>query len=60
MTEIYLTENHLLLKTGYGNPKMHSHSACHVLVGLQGDMRVITEKYREVLFYGNSFQKRCV
>ena len=44
MTEIYLAENHLLLKTGYGNPEMHSHSACHVLVGLQGDMRVITEK----------------
>ena len=44
MTEIYLAENHLLLKTGYGNPNMHSHSACHVLVGLQGDMRVITEK----------------
>ena len=44
MTEIYLAENHLLLKTGYGNPDMHSHSVCHVLVGLQGDMRVITEK----------------
>lgn len=44
MTEIYLAENHLLLKTGYGNPEMHSHSACHVLVGLQGDMRVITGK----------------
>ena len=44
MTEIYLAENHLLLKTGYGNPEMHSHSACHVLVGLQGDMHVITEK----------------
>ena len=44
MTEIYLAENHLLLKTGYGNPDMHSHSACHILVGLQGDMRVITEK----------------
>ena len=60
MTEIYLAENHLLLKTGYGNPEMHSHSACHVLVGLQGDMRVITEKYREVLFYGISFQKRRI
>ena len=44
MTEIYLAENHLLLKTGYGNPDMHSHSACHVLVGLRGDVRVITEK----------------
>lgn len=44
MTEIYLAENHLLLKTGYGNPEMHSHSACHVLVGLQGNMRVITGK----------------
>ena len=44
MTEIYLAENHLLLKSGYGNPEMHSHLACHVLVGLQGDMRVITEK----------------
>ena len=44
MTEIYLAENHLLLKSGYGNPKMHSHSACHVLVGLQENVRVITEK----------------
>lgn len=60
MTEIYLAENHLLLKTGYGNPEMHSRSACHVLVDLRGDMCVITEKYREVLFYGNSFQKRRI
>lgn len=37
MTEIYLAEDHLLLKTGYGNPEMHSHSACHVLVDLLGD-----------------------
>ena len=44
MTEIYLAENYLLLKTGYGHPDMHSHSACHVLVGLRGDVRVITEK----------------
>ncbi len=44
MTEIYLAENHLLLKSGYSAPQMHSHSACHVLVGLQGDICVITEK----------------
>lgn len=44
MTEIYLAENHLLLKTGYGNPQMHSHSACHVLVGLHRNMCVITEQ----------------
>lgn len=43
MTEIYLAENHLLLEAGYGSPKMHSHSACHILIGLHGDMRVITE-----------------
>lgn len=44
MTEIYLGKNHLLLEAGYGNPEMHSHSACHVLVGLHGDMRVVTDK----------------
>lgn len=44
MTEIYLAEDHLLLESGYGNPEMHSHLACHVLVGLHGSMRVITEK----------------
>lgn len=43
MTEIYLAEDHLLLETGYHDPQMHSHSAAHVLVGLHGDMRVITE-----------------
>lgn len=44
MTEIYLAKNHLLLEAGYGNPEMHSHSACHVLIGLHGDMRVVTDK----------------
>lgn len=40
MTEIYLAKNHLLLKSGYGNPEMHSHSACHIIIGLEGDMKV--------------------
>lgn len=44
MTEIYLAQDHLLLKAGYGNPEMHSHSACHVLIGLYGNMRVMTEE----------------
>lgn len=44
MTEIYLAENHLLLEAGYGNPEMHSHSASHVLIGLHGNMRVVTDK----------------
>lgn len=44
MTEIYLAENHRLLEAGYGNPEMHSHSACHVLISLYGDMRVIMDK----------------
>lgn len=44
MTEIYLAENHLLLEAGYGNPEMHSHSASHVLVGLHGEMRVVTDE----------------
>ncbi|MCM1498889.1 MAG: AraC family transcriptional regulator [Clostridium sp.] len=44
MTEIYLTKNHLLLEAGYGNPDMHSHSACHVLVGLHGDVRIMTKR----------------
>lgn len=44
MTEIYLAENHLLLEAGYGKPEMRSHSACHVLISLYGDMRVIMDK----------------
>ena len=44
VTEIYLAENHLLLETGYHDPQIHSHSAAHILLGLHGDMRVITEK----------------
>ncbi|MCM1192349.1 MAG: hypothetical protein NC389_07950 [Acetatifactor muris] len=40
MTGIYLAKNHLLLEAGYGNPEMHSHSACRVLIGLHGDMRM--------------------
>lgn len=40
MTEIYLAKTHLLLKAGYGNPEMHSHSASHVMIGLEGDIKV--------------------
>ena len=40
MTEIYLSDTHLLLKTGYGNPEMHSHSASHIIIGLEADARV--------------------
>lgn len=40
MTEIYLAKTHLLLKTGYGNPEMHSHSASHIIIGLEGNMKV--------------------
>lgn len=39
-----MAQNHLLLKAEYGNPEMHSHSACHLLVSLQGNICVITEK----------------
>lgn len=35
-----MSKNHLLLKAGYGNPDMHSHSASHIIVGLEGDMKV--------------------
>lgn len=40
MTEIYLTKTHLLLKAGYGNPEMHSHSASHIIIAPEGDMKV--------------------
>lgn len=46
MTEIYLSSNHLMLKSGYGDPQMHSHLAAHVLVSLNGTMEVLTEKQR--------------
>ncbi|MCM1543616.1 MAG: AraC family transcriptional regulator [Blautia sp.] len=51
MTEIYLAKNHLLLEAGYGNPEMHSHSACHVLIGLHGDMRIVTDK-EDIICHG--------
>lgn len=35
-----MVKNHLLLKSGYGNPEMHSHSASHIIIGLEGEMRV--------------------
>lgn len=34
MTEIYLSSNHLMLQSGYGDPELHSHLAAHVLVSL--------------------------
>lgn len=40
MTEIYLAKTHLLIKSGYGNPEMHSHSSSHIIIGLEGDMKV--------------------
>lgn len=40
MTEIYLAKTHLLIRSGYGDPQMHSHSACHIITGLHGDIRV--------------------
>lgn len=40
MTEIYMSKSHLLLKSGYGNPVMHSHLASHIILGLEGDMKV--------------------
>lgn len=41
MTEIYLSLNHLMLKSGYGDPELHSHLAAHVLVSLSGCVDVI-------------------
>lgn len=43
MTEIYLAKTHLLLEAGYRNPEMHSHSACHILISLHGNMRIVTD-----------------
>lgn len=40
MTEIYMAKNYLLLNAGYGNLEMHSHSASHIIIGLEGDMKV--------------------
>lgn len=43
MTEIYLAKTHLLIRSGYGDPQMHSHSACHIIIGLYGDIRVFAD-----------------
>jgi len=43
MTEIYLSENHLMLKSDYSDPNMHAHRAAHLLVSLSGEIRVLTE-----------------
>lgn len=40
MTEIYLSSNHLMLRSGYGDPELHSHLAAHVLVSLSAPFAV--------------------
>lgn len=40
MTEIFLAQNHVLLKSGYGDPVMHQHQAAHILVALEGNIRI--------------------
>lgn len=39
MNEIYLAKNHLMIKTEYKDPKMHIHSAAHILVCLDGPVK---------------------
>ena len=40
MTEIFLAQNHVLLKSGYEDPVMHQHQAAHILVALEGNIRI--------------------
>lgn len=35
MTEIYMTVDHQMLVSGYGNPAYHVHAASHILISLQ-------------------------
>lgn len=42
-TEIYAAGNHILVKSGYGDPDMHRHSAAHILVSLGSRMNIVTE-----------------
>lgn len=42
MTEIYDAGSHILIKSGYGNPDMHCHLAAHMILAVNGDMRILT------------------
>lgn len=37
---MYENENHLMICTQYKDPKMHQHSAAHIIISLEGNMEV--------------------
>lgn len=46
ITEIYAADNHILIKSGYGDPKLHRHSAAHILIALKDTIEIVTEDAR--------------
>lgn len=40
MTKIYEVNNIILINTGYGDPLEHTHNAAHVIISLNGDMKI--------------------
>jgi len=42
-TEIYLADNHLMIKTAYGDPAMHSHRAAHLIISTTNQLEVVTD-----------------
>ena len=42
MTKIYEANNHILIHAGYADPVEHCHMAAHVIISVDGEMRVIS------------------
>ena len=40
MTKIYEGKHYILIRTGYSDPEVHRHMAAHVIVALDGEMKV--------------------
>ena len=44
MTKLYEAKNHILIRAGYADPVEHRHMAAHLIVSLNGQMRVTSDK----------------
>lgn len=42
MTKLYEAHNHILIHAGYANPMEHRHMAAHIIVAIDGKMRVMS------------------
>lgn len=47
MTKIYEAGNHLLICAEYSDPELHSHSAAHIMISLDGEIDIITKNEKK-------------